>query len=84
MTVSCQNNLRRVEMNVLWGCVAAAIGLIMFIWGLRKSEFIIYRILVARSKILWGENVHTFYQVVGIMIIIFGILLVLGYIPMKK
>jgi len=71
-------------MNVLWGCVAAAIGLIMFIWGLRKSEFIIYRILVARSKILWGENVHTFYQVVGIMIIIFGILLVLGYIPMKK
>lgn len=70
-------------MNVLWGCITAAIGLIMFIWGLRKSEFIIYRILVARSKILWGENVHKFYQVVGIMIIFFGILLVLGYIPMK-
>jgi hypothetical protein len=70
-------------MNVLWGCVTATIGLIMFIWGIRKSEFIIYRILVARSKILWGENVHKFYQVVGIMIIVFGILLVLGYIPMK-
>ncbi|RLD11983.1 MAG: hypothetical protein DRI44_02225 [Chlamydiae bacterium] len=70
-------------MNVLWGCVTVAIGLIMFIWGLRKSEFIIYRILVARSKILWGENVHKFYQVVGIMIIVFGILLVRGYIPMK-
>ena len=70
-------------MNVLWGCVTAAIGLVMFIWGHRKSEFIIYRLLVSRSKILWGENVHKFYQVVGIMVIVFGILLVLGYIPMK-
>ena len=70
-------------MNALWGCLTAATGLIMFIWGLRKSEFIIYRFLVSRSKILWGEKVHKFYQVVGIMVVVFGILLVLGYIPVK-
>ena len=70
-------------MNILWGCVTAAIGLIMFICGCLKSKFIIYRLLVARSKILWGENVHKFYQVAGIMVVVFGILLALGYIPMK-
>jgi len=72
-----------MEMNVLWGCVTAAIGLVMFICGRLKSEFIIYRLLVARSKILWGKNVHKFYQIAGIMVIVFGTLLVLGYIPMK-
>ena len=70
-------------MNILWGCVTVAIGLMMLICGRLKSEFIIYRLLVARSKILWGKNVHKFYQIAGIIIIIFGILLSFGYIPMK-
>ncbi len=70
-------------MKVFWGCVMAVIGLVMFIWGFRKSEFVIYRLLAARSKILWGENVHKFYQVVGILVILAGILVALGYIPMK-
>ena len=70
-------------MKVFWGCVMAVIGLVMFIWGFRKSEFVIYRLLAARSKILWGENVHKFYQVVGILVILAGILIALGYIPMK-
>jgi len=61
----------------------AVIGLFMFICGYRKSEFVIYRLLVARSKILWVEKVHGFYQVAGIMVIIFGVLLALGYISMK-
>lgn len=32
-----------------------AIGIFMLICGITKSDFIIYRILVARSKILWGK-----------------------------
>lgn len=39
----------------------ALIGLFLFIFALRKSEFIIYKLLVDRSKMLWGENVNTFY-----------------------
>ena len=70
-------------MHILWGCLMAAIGLFIFICGCRKSEFVIYRLLVAKSKILWGERVHQFHQVTGIMVIIFGILLALEYIPMK-
>ncbi len=48
--------------------------------SLSKSEFIIYRLMAARSKILWGENVHRFYQVVGVIVIVFGALVALGYI----
>jgi len=70
-------------MKVFWGCVMVVIGLVVFIWGFRKSEFVIYRLLAARSKILWGENVHKFYQVAGILVILAGILIALGYIPMK-
>lgn len=67
-------------MNILWGCLIAAVGLFMFISGTTKSQFVIYRLLVARSKILWGERVHGFYQVAGIMVLIFGALFAIGVI----
>ena len=65
-------------MNIFWGFLMVAIGIFMLICGLKKCDFIIYRILVARSKILWGENVHRFYQIAGFLIIIFGILMLFG------
>jgi len=68
-------------MNLLWGGLIIVAGLFMLICGLLKSDFIIYRLMVARSKILWKENVHQFYQIVGAIVIVFGILLALGYIP---
>ena len=61
----------------------AVIGLFMFICGTRKSEFVIYRLLVARSKILWGDRVHRFFQFSGVLVVTFGVLLALEYIPMK-
>ena len=65
-------------MSVFWGIVTVAIGIFILISGLTKSNFVIYRILVARSKILWGKNVHRFYQVAGFLIIIFVILMLFG------
>ena len=53
-------------MNYLWGSLMALIGLFIFVCALRKSEFIIYKLLVARSKLLWGDNVHSFLLVVGV------------------
>jgi hypothetical protein len=67
-------------MHILWGCLIAAAGLFMVICGWAKSEFIIYRLMAARSKALWGENVHRFYQIVGVIVMIFGGLVALGYI----
>ena len=64
-------------MDPLWGILIITIGLFMLICSLMKSDFIIYRLMVARSKILWGENVHRFYTIVGAILIVIGILVVL-------
>lgn len=65
-------------MHILWGSLIVAAGLFMAICGSLKSEFIIYRLMAARSRILWGENVHRFYQIVGIVVVVFGALVALG------
>lgn len=57
-----------------------AVGLFMVVCASLKSEFIIYRFLVARSRILWGEHAHRFLQVAGAMVIVFGALVALGII----
>ena len=67
-------------MNILWGCLLAAVGLFLFVSGRTKSQFVVYRLLVARSKGLWGERVHSFYQVAGILVTGFGVLFAAGVI----
>lgn len=58
----------------IWGAIVAAIGVVFVVWGSTKSMFVIYRLLVARSRILWGGGgrVHRFYQVAGMLMIIVG------------
>ena len=78
-----QHNVRKIEtMHLLWGILMAAVGLFMLICGTLKSEFIIYRLMVQRSRILWGQGdaVHRFYQVTGLILIILGALWALGVI----
>ena len=67
-------------MNILWGSLTMAAGLFMLVFASLKSEFIIYRLLVARSKMLWGKNVHRFHQITGTMVIVFGALVAFGII----
>jgi len=67
-------------MNLAWGVIMAAVGIFMLVSGITRSNFIVYRLLVARSKMFWGENVHRFYQVVGVVITLLGILAALGVI----
>jgi uncharacterized membrane protein len=66
-------------MPILWGLLIVAAGLFMVICGTLRSEFILYRLMVYRSKILWGENVHRFYQIAGAMVIVFGLVVAFGY-----
>lgn|GEM_PF-2160494 len=40
-------------MHLLSGILITAIGLFMLVCGTVKSEFIIYRLLVARSRLQW-------------------------------
>jgi hypothetical protein len=67
-------------MHILWGCLIPAVGLLLLVPGTLKSQFIIYRLLVASSRILWGERVPGFHQVAGILVIAFGILFAVGMI----
>jgi hypothetical protein len=67
-------------MNIFWGILTIAIGLFLSICGFLKSDFIVYRILVARSRLLWDESdkVHIFYSVIGLLVIVMGILISIG------
>lgn len=42
-------------MHLFWGILMAVAGLLMLACGTMKSEFILYRLMVARSRVLWGR-----------------------------
>ena len=59
-------------MHIVWGLIIAGVGALFIVWGRTKSDFGLYRILVARSRLLWGDRVHGFYQVAGALMIVAG------------
>ena len=63
-------------MNYVYGAITILIGLFFTISAIMESEFIVYRILTSRSKLLWKDNVHHFYKVVGIMLVVVGFLFI--------
>ena len=67
-------------MNFVWGGLLVAVGIFLFVSALRKSDFIVYRLLTYRSRILWKENVHRFYQVAGVLVVIFGVIVMTGVV----
>ena len=67
-------------MHLLWGILMALAGLFLLVCGTLKSNFLIYRLVVARATILWGDNTHHFHQIAGAIIIVVGALVALGHI----
>ena len=67
-------------MHWVWGTLMAIIGLFMLVCGTVKSDFVVYRLLVARSRLLWGDAVHRFFQVSGVIVAVLGILWASGVI----
>jgi hypothetical protein len=67
-------------MHLLWGILIVLAGLFLLVCGRLKSGFLIYRLMVARSRILWGDNTHRFHQIVGAIVIVVGVLVAIGYI----
>ena len=63
-------------MNYIFGVIAIVIGLFLTISAFIKSKFILYRILTAYSKSLWKDNVHLFYKIVGILLVVIGFLFI--------
>ena len=67
-------------MHVVWGLLTAVIGAVFVFWGSTTSGFVVYRALVARSRLLWGDQVHRFYQVAGVILVVLGLLWAAGII----
>ena len=69
-------------MNIVWGLLMAAAGLFMLVCGTIKSYFIIYRLMVARARVIHGEgdSVHRMNQVFGLIVLSLGILWASGVI----
>lgn len=69
-------------MNEVWGSTMVAVGLFMLVCGTMKSKFVVYTLLVARSRIVCGEGdaAHRFYQVVGFILLVLGGLWLAGVI----
>ncbi len=57
----------------LWGFMIASTGVLFVVWGTTQSEFVVYRMLVGRTRVLWGDRVHTFYRFVGVVLIVLGV-----------
>ena len=55
-----------------WGYVMMAVGVFFLTCGSTRSEFVLYRLFVVRSRMLWGDNVHRFFQFLGVGFIILG------------
>lgn len=66
--------------TILVGIILVVVGLLFTVWGWTESQFPLYRLLAARSRILWKDHVHQFYRVVGVVMVVFGLLVALGLI----
>ncbi len=67
-------------MAILWGTVMALLGLFLLVSATLQTNFVLYQLLVARSQLLWGNHVHLFYQVIGAILVILGLLWASGVI----
>jgi predicted DNA-binding transcriptional regulator len=67
-------------MHIALGILMAIIGLFLAVSATLRSNIVIYRLLVARSRMLWRDRVHQFYQVVGVILVLLGVLWASGVI----
>lgn len=67
-------------MNILWGVLMSLIGLFFLLSSSFMRENFIYKLFIAKSRLLWKDKVHIFYQVSGIVLIVLGALWGLGII----
>ena len=67
-------------MQIVFGVLMAVTGGFLTYWGAKRSDSVVYRLLSARSRLLWGDQVHRFYIVVGGALAVIGLLWALGVI----
>jgi hypothetical protein len=66
--------------EVLWGILMATAGAFLFMLAAMRSDVAVYRLLVARSRLLWRDRVYLLHQVVGGILLVLGVLWASGLI----
>ena len=61
---------------MIWGFAMVVVGSLMFLGARTQSNFIAYRLIAARARILWGNRADAFLQVSGILVVLAGVLVV--------
>lgn len=67
-------------MKIFFGILMAAVGFMMFICSKTKSQNKIFQVLIARSRIIWKDNVYFFVGGIGIIIAVLGILYAIQFV----
>lgn len=65
---------------MIYGLIMIFIGLVMFTCAVKECEHKLFQLLIARSKMVWKDNVYNFYKVSGILIVLVGILVMFNII----
>lgn len=63
-----------MKATLISGLAMIAVGALMVLGARRQSDFVAYRLIEARSRVLWGERVHAFLQLSGLLITLAGVL----------
>lgn len=66
------------EDTMPWGIAMIVIGGLMALGGATQSDFVVYRLLAARSRLLWGERGHAFFIVAGMLVAVAGVLMLVA------
>ncbi len=60
-------------LEIAWGSLMAVMGLLFFLGSTTKTKFVPYRLLEARARMIWKGAAPRFLQVVGVVLVAFGV-----------
>jgi len=68
--------------DLLWAALASTIGFYMHVSARARSNHIVYRLMHARAKVLWGhERAHGFLATSGVLVSSYALVWGLGWLP---
>ena len=67
----------------LWAALATTVGVFMHVSARARSSNVVYRLMHARAKVLWGhERAHGFLATSGVLVSSYALVWGLGWLPM--
>jgi len=68
--------------DLMWAALASTIGFYMHVSARARSNHIVYRLMHARAKVLWGhERAHGFLATSGVLVSSYALVWGLGWLP---